>query len=299
MMTNSSEIFSSPEIQLPTPLKTIAIGIDQARAYMERIVRHERIDKERRELGPGILQSLHKRVLFYLPHWAGNFRISDETRIGGRKVAPAKNLYDLVYVFESWLEKEIHDSQQVRYNLDGILRIASAAHYGVVAELHPFEDGNGRVARVLTNGILMAGAKECSVHGVCLLPVPILREPVNVEEVKRLILAGKEPKLTPYLRAIEDSTNKWDLTPFKIYLASKWEASISNFLENLRIKYHQNHKNNTDWKRELNEVEKKIVEKMDERQEQLRQYGQEKHQIDKIPDFFTTRHINVRRESYS
>ncbi len=291
-MMNSIELFSAPETLPPVSHVTIGMGADKARAYLEHLLRNEKAKGEKKAFGPGILKALHRQVLFYYPNLAGHFRPDDDIRIAGRKPVPATELEDKVYLFERWLEDEVDQLRQDPEDLAGAIRVATAAHYGVVADLHPFPDGNGRVARVLMNGILMLNTLEGKFYGRYILPVPILRERIDVEELKKVLISGKEPKLTPYLKVLEDINNTWTLNLFEIFIAGKWIQSIDGFLNESRLKYESggNGKKNG-----LGKNEHGIIEKMKERRGRLQQFvetGMEgKLSQDRVPDFFAARRL--------
>lgn len=283
--------FFSETIPEPSS-KTVALGVDRARRYMTRLIGNEKIKGQKKTFGPGILCGLHKETLFYYPKWAGQFRIDDETRVGGRRVALADELKDKVYLFERWLEREVDQLRQDPEDLTGAIRVAAAAHYGVTAELHPFDDGNGRVARMLMNGILMLNTKEGLFYNFYILPVPLLREHINEKEIHRLLEEGKEPRLSGYLRALESVGESWKLNPLEVYIAQKWADSLSNLLSGLEKKYKTSH-HSKDWEHSLNDLEKDLVNKFRERQSRLLVFIDDnkrgKYPEDEVPDFFEER----------
>ncbi|OGE70931.1 hypothetical protein A2617_04490 [Candidatus Daviesbacteria bacterium RIFOXYD1_FULL_41_10] len=292
-MVNNEEIpaFGFLVEKVPTPLpKTVAIGADRARAVMIHLVKNEKVKGKVKDFGPGILSHLHRLILFYIPKWAGQLRLDDDTKIAGKKVIRADELPDKVYCFERWLERETKELRSHPEDLDRSLRVAAAAHFGITSELHPFNDGNGRVARILLNGILLITNKECLAHNICVLPVPVLREEVNEREIRKLLEAGKEPKLDSYLQTLEDVGKSWDLTPLKLHLASKWEKSLGSFLMALHMRYARFHKKN--WHDNLNLIEWQIVEDMERRRKWLEDFAATSHSKDPVPDYFSASLLN-------
>ncbi len=279
-------------IELPViTATTVARSADQAQAYMTDLIRHKKIDGEKRVFGSGILHELHKRVLSYYPAIAGQFRGDNDVRIAGRKPVKAEELKDRVYLFERWLEDEVGVLTENPEDLEGALRVAAAAHYGVVADLHPFDDGNGRVARALMNGILVLNTREGIFYGIYILPVPIVRKTEDLRELRRIIEAGKTPKLPPYLQALEDSSNSWSLNPLELYIASKWVKSIGYFFDRFHSRYGTQAVNGS--RKRLNSAERAIIDKIDERRSRLNQIIEDevagKKEKDRIPDFFAQR----------
>lgn len=267
--------------------RTVAMGVDRARALMIRVIRNEKVGARRLGFGPGVLQALHRQVLFYFPGWAGQFRADDDTRVGGKIPTRAVDLGDKVYLFERWLGREVSRLSSNPEDLYGALRVASAAHYGLVAELHPFNDGNGRVARVLMNGILMTEAREARFYGRYILPVPILRDQIDEDEVSRMLMEGKEPRMIPYLRAIKEVNDRWVLNPFEVLIASRWIQSMETFLRMARQKV-----NSRNWKKFLTPADLSVVEKMEEREVRLKQFIDANtkgvYHSDVVPDYFVS-----------
>ncbi|MDO8571003.1 MAG: Fic family protein [Candidatus Daviesbacteria bacterium] len=296
-MIDNSEIFLPATEVIPPPLtKQIAHCIECARRHVVKIIQHKKIGGEKKGLGPGILQSLHREVLDYYPGWAGKFRVSDDVRVGDRKPVLTKDLEDHVYKFETWLEEEIKNLEKPENHEDlyGALRVASAAHYAVVGDLHPFDDGNGRVARVLMNGILMLNTNEGRFYNYYIFPVPLLRETIKEEEIQKILDSGKEPKMSLYLKALTEVNNTWTLNPFEVYIAGKWIESINQFLGSLEHYYKKSPKDKH-WKSYLNIAATKYVDKLMERRSRLTSFIEDnrkgKYPIDKVPDFYASKYI--------
>lgn len=296
---NDTEIsLLSAEVIPPPSSERVAACIDCGRRLMIRIIKNEKIEGTKRELGPGILKSLHREILNYYPGWAGKFRLDNDVNIVGREITSVDRLEDSVYQFETWLQNETDNLQKPenREDLYGALRVAAAAHYAVVGELHPFDDGNGRLARVLMNGILMLNTKEGLYYNYYIFPVPMLRNQVDEKIIRKTLEQGKEPKLAPYLKALRDVDNTWVLNPFEVYIAGKWTESISNFLTDLETKYKKTPKDNN-WKYNLNNAAIDVVNKFIERKRRLFAFiemnrkGQ--YPLDKVPDFYALKYLAV------
>ena len=283
----------------PPSLQTVATGRDRAQGYMLHLIRNEKVNGVKRKIGPGILKALHRETLFYYPGWAGHYRVDDRTRIGGvegRRLVKAEDLEKKGHLFECWLEREVDLLREEPENLYGALRVAAAAHYGVVGELHPFDDGNGRVARTLANGILMMNTREGFFHGFYIIPVPLLRDSIDIDNIVKLLVEGREPKLAPYLQSLVDVDKSWKLNPFEIYLASKWIDSINELLIGLEGKYKKT-KGDKNWKQRLNDTERDLVDKIMERRRRLFAFIEANrsgnYPADPVPDFFALQHMRV------
>lgn len=283
---STAELTSVQEYPLPSQ-KTIAMGVDRARAFVTHIVKNEKVKGDKKDIGVGILKELHSKVLFYYPGWAGQFRVDDDTRVGGVIPVEASKLKDKVYLFERWLGDQVSHMREDPEDLYGALRIAAAAHVITVAELHPFDDGNGRVARVLMNGILMSETREARFYNKFIVPVPLLRDRIDEEQIGRALVEGREPKLIPYLQALTDVDKTWTLNPFEVHIATKWIESMAGFLSDVRpaggrTRYQK-------WHKSLSDADRKIIEKMEERSARLAQFIAEnesgKYPRDPVPDY--------------
>lgn len=287
--------------QLPEPsVQTVGMGRDRAQSYILHLIRNEKINGEKKKIGLGILKALHRQVLFFFPGWAGQYRANDDIRVGGkeRKLVKARDLDDKVYLFESWLEREVDQLREKPENLYGALKTAAAAHYCITGELHPFDEGNGRVARTLVNGLLMMNTREGLFHGFYILPVPLLRDQIDVSKLEKMLLQGREPKLSPYLQALEEVGETWQLNPLEVYFASRWIDSIAGFLDGLERKYRKT-KGDKAWKQRLNDMERKLVDKVIERRRRLFEFIEDnragRYPADPVPDFFAARHLSASR----
>ena len=279
-----------PEVIPEIPHKTVAMGADKAASYMADVLRNKNIKGHKHEFGPGILKELHKRILFFYPGEAGQYRVDDDTRIGGKRVAKAEDLDRLTYLFEAWLQDEIKILKTDPENINGALRVAAAAHYGVV-EMHPFGNGNGRVARTLMNGVLMLNTHEAMAYGIYIIPVPQMREYQDESDILKRIIAGQEPKPTPYIQSLIDVGNTWNLNPLEIFIAQKWIESIDDFLNRARADTSR-HKRRKPF---FDETVLKLFNKFEERKNRLKDFismnVKGEYPKDKVPDF-KPNHLN-------
>lgn len=93
-------------------------------------------------LNETFIRELHRRMFNLVWHWAGTFRTTDKN-IGGEwyQIRPRlKNLCDDTKV---WIENETESPDE----------IAVRFHHRLV-QIHPFPNGNGRHARLLTDLLL-------------------------------------------------------------------------------------------------------------------------------------------------
>ncbi len=301
MSDNEFSLFPVVEVIPPSSPERVAECTDCARRLIIKIIQNEKIEGAKKGFGPGILKLLHQEILAYYPGWAGKFRLDDDVRVGGRKMISANHLEDHAYKFETWLESEVDKLRmpENREDIHGALRVATAAHYAVVGELHPFDDGNGRVARILMNGILMMNTKEGHYYNYYIFPIPMLRDQVDEEMIRKTLEQGKEPKLHPYLQALRDVDRTGVLNPFEVYIAGKWTRSIADFLTDLETKYKKGPKDHN-WKRNLNNVAAiDIVDKFIERRRRLFAFiemnRRGEYPLDKVPDFYALKHLALNK----
>ena len=124
------------------------------------LVRLEAEAKQREPLSVSKFKEMH-RVIFEAssPDMAGKFR-TDEVRISGMRHRPphAKGVPEALHQHLEGLNEELFqiDPCDERSFLE-VLRVSARTHY-LIASVHPFEDGNGRVARA-------AGDYAMLVHG--------------------------------------------------------------------------------------------------------------------------------------
>ena len=226
-----------------------------------------------------LIKHLHSTVMYYMPGIAGQYRGFEVVTIGGHRVANAKHIPDKMYLFGRWLEEETEALKDRQEDLLGGLRISCEAHYGLVSpSLHPFDDGNGRVARLLSNGILMLNAHELVFYGIKLLPIPLVRQQVP----------GKED---PYFDILEQINQTKIINPLEVYMAGLWskylKTMIGSFCERFRNKG------------KINPADQRLMEKFQNRtqildkfiEEQISGAGSVEPHI--VPDYFALKHVKI------
>ena len=231
------------------------------------------------------MTGIHERVLFYYPGLAGQYRINDEVQVVGRNLVKHRDLNQYVYLFERWLQNQMNQLKQEPDNIRGALQVATAAHFGITGELHPFDDGNGRVARLVANFVLMQNTDERRFHKFFILPVPTLRERVDELEIRRRLESNESPKLQPYLRALYEVGEKWDLLPLEQALATSWVQSIDRFLGDFNLRHDKDGFNNP--------TDQKLIAVIRRRKARLVQIAESiaegNYPEHKVPNFYTTK----------
>jgi Fic family protein len=117
--------------------------------------------KRRVPLSLSEFQEMH-RMIFEAsnPEMAGKFRM-DEVRISGMKHRPPhpKNVPEALLQHVEGLNEDLFQiNPEDEFSFLEVLRVSARVHY-LIAFVHPFEDGNGRVARA-------AGDYAMLVHGL-------------------------------------------------------------------------------------------------------------------------------------
>lgn len=160
------------------------------------------------------IRSLHSIVLEGIHESAGSYReVKVEIAGSSYKPEPPENVGSAMMELGRWLTKISCPTDKQIGSIDGFL-IAAAAHTYLVT-IHPFVDGNGRVARLLANLILMRFG----------YPIAIIT---------------KEDRYR-YYDALEESQST-DLTPFTILLAECIEESLEEY-----ERAAQEHMEQTEW----------------------------------------------------
>jgi len=222
------------------------------------------------------LKKLHSGVLYYLPEVAGRYRLEEDTRLDGRRLIVGNELKARMHQFGNWLEVETETLKDRTEDVAGAVRLASEAHYGLVShKLHPFDDGNGRVARLLTNGILMLNAHELMFYGFKILPVPLIRE-----------IIGKED---PYIKVLKEVNDTNILNPLDLYIAALWVQNIHRIVDSYKERFRSNGHGKT-----TGDV--KLIEKFESRAVKLQRFIDENRQrkVNEphlVPDYFQTHHV--------
>ena len=93
-------------------------------------------------LTDAFLRELHRRMFSRIWTWAGTYRTT-EKNIGIDPLYIAVQVRELLEDARFWLAHNTHS------------RVVFAAHFHHrLVQIHPFPNGNGRLARIATNGIL-------------------------------------------------------------------------------------------------------------------------------------------------
>jgi Fic family protein len=173
----------------------ITVGGKSLRDHLEAVDHYEALQWVRglaattTPLGEGTVVELHRRIGVYsrLPR-----------RIAGSPVVfpnPAK-IPQLMEEFGAWLAAAPLDPAS-----------AFAAHFRLTG-IHPFGDGNGRTARLLTNLLLIRGGYP----------------PIAVRPEDR----------TTYLDALERGSLAEDLLPFQTFMHERLDATLAEYLSAVR-----------------------------------------------------------------
>ena len=158
--------------------------------------RHARMLKMRPEVQPGEFK--------LLPNRAGNTDFVEPKLVRGTLLAGAKRLHEVPA---------------------GLARALYAMF--VVSEVHPFNDGNGRLARLVMNA-------ELSAAGHCRIIVPTLYRETYIDCLRALTRDGN---LQPFIKAMED-IQKWtaafdygslDQTIKSLQESNAFERSLADF----------------------------------------------------------------------
>ena len=159
--------------------------------------------------------AIHKIILTRINDaWAGKYR-TIEIFIRGVDVEfpiPSQ-VPQLMKKFFHWLngQQNIHP-----------VRVAANAHFRFVS-IHPFVDGNGRTARLLTNLILLLNG----------YPMAIVRNEERIKYLEAIYLGQKKNNLTAFYAIIEEAVDR----SLDAYIAAaKGKSIIPFFIEKEKVK---------------------------------------------------------------
>jgi cell filamentation protein, protein adenylyltransferase len=144
--------------------------------------------------------TLHGISMYKVMEDAGKYRQDDYIKVEGADFTPS---------FWYEIDKDMNDLMQfINENPDGLspIELAAHTHYFFVL-IHPFQDGNGRIARLLTNFILLRN------H----YPFVVFK---NVDR-------------NQYLRTLRKA-NKGYFEPFLLYTAGILEQSLDTYLSAIK-----------------------------------------------------------------
>ena len=149
-------------------------------------------------VGEATVRELHRRIVARSQPEIGGVYSTLRRRIAGSPVIfpnPAK-IPELMKEYGEWLG-----------NIAPVAATSFDAHYRLVA-IHPFDDGNGRPARLLMNLLLLRDGYP----------------PVAVRPEDRKI----------YLETLEQASVRNDLKPFQIFMHQRLDATLEEYLSALQ-----------------------------------------------------------------
>lgn len=151
----------------------------------------------------GDIRTLHRMAMNRIIATAGKYRDHDELAVHGAGFTPP-----LFYDIPKHMKELVH---LINNNADELRPIEHAAqvHYDF-AWIHPFEDGNGRIARLLMNLLLVRND----------YPFTVIKQ---VEKPK-------------YLRTLKEMDIEGDFEPFLIFVARSVEQTLDTYLAALESK---------------------------------------------------------------
>ena len=173
----------------------------------------EQFVHKKMKIRAGDILTLHRITLKGISdYWAGKYKTS-QNRIAGSKLKTAPP-----YKVAGEMDHLVHalNKNPERYTT---IELAAFAHHEL-ARIHPFVDGNGRVARLLCNLVLMSGGyppitirtRERKKYFDCL-------EQAHFGDLKafvRFIALRVEEALITYLNALVKTTQKNELLPLSV-----------------------------------------------------------------------------------
>jgi len=181
------------------PLKDQLEAINHAKA-IDFIKDWAKQKKSHQFISENDIKAIHKIILTGIDdQWAGKYR-QTAVFIKGTEVEfpDYRQVHHQMVEFIQWLE-----SQQ---NIHPV-KVAADAHFKFVS-IHPFIDGNGRVARLLMNLILTLNS----------YPTAVIRNEERIE----------------YLEAVNKGQTKKDLLPFYNLIETAVERSLDMYLKAIR-----------------------------------------------------------------
>jgi Fic family protein len=151
----------------------------------------------------GDIKTLHRMAMNRIIATAGKYREHDDLAVYGSGFTPP-----LFYDIPKHMKELVH---LINDNPDELRPIEHAAqvHYDF-AWIHPFEDGNGRIARLLMNLVLVRND----------YPFTVIKQ---VEKPK-------------YLRTLKEMDVEGDFEPFLIFVARSVEQTLDTYLAALESK---------------------------------------------------------------
>lgn len=126
-------------------------GVKKAQEYIIKV------NSEKAEITPKLILDIHREGFgFIFPKWAGKFRTIDVT-VGEYEPPHYSRIPELIKTFcDDLIERSKHlpSSQNEEAFLGEIISLLAWFQHRLVW-IHPFQDYNGRIARLLTNLLLL------------------------------------------------------------------------------------------------------------------------------------------------
>ncbi|OGF62546.1 hypothetical protein A2662_01980 [Candidatus Giovannonibacteria bacterium RIFCSPHIGHO2_01_FULL_45_33] len=158
------------------PKDKVEVEDREAAGLWKAIAMSKKIGEGAEKITLDTILSIHKTMLgSALPEAAGRFRKDGEdvNKLKCIEPPPGRLVKDRIYVFWKDFDNRLaviprHPKNQTKHQLkkwrENVIDVAAWAQHGF-ASIHPFCDGNGRMARLLTNIILRRyGLPPTSVH---------------------------------------------------------------------------------------------------------------------------------------
>lgn len=181
------------------------VGLHEAIQYVNQFSR----DKKR-PIDEAVVKAINKRVIgLYTPDVAGIYRSHDVSISGARFVQPTywRRVPTEMSLFDKELEQQTKQLPLASNKIGEIITIAANAHYQI-ARIHPFEDGNGRTARLTVDCIFQRAGRYC---------------------IQDWGLRDR------YIEALSRSDELLDITPFELLVAKRTKARYQEVKEYLDL----------------------------------------------------------------
>lgn len=251
--------------------------------------RNSRFDEE-------FILELHRRVLHYRPETAGRYRDKEHvvrmgvvTRQGDKliqrwiKTEPGgDHIKEKMRRLGNWMYEETELLKERPDDLLGALRLATETQYLLVSpELHPFLDGNGRVARLATNAILMMNTHELMHYGVKILPIPLVRESSSRGTIK-----AEDWVEDPYISTLDKihytKPHERTLNDLEAFFAGKWAENIDEMLSDYCTKFGKK------YRKKVPDGDRSLLDKFKKRRDKLLGFVDD-HRNGRIEPHYITR----------
>jgi len=176
-----------------------AAGHQAALSYLDKLA------KQKTFLGPVELLEIHRLIFVHSwPEIAGRFR-NQGIEIVGTSFLPSHWTQIPALISQTLKALYFRLGRLEQGNVQGIVELAAQAHYDLAA-IHPFRDGNGRVARLVLNYVFRY------------FDLPYVVIPREQRE--------------RYLDALEEA-NRGNMVPFIELVAEQYERSLDQALSEI------------------------------------------------------------------